>query len=65
MLSEYYWIFFTTSVIALIVAAAKMCYKSKCKNVRFCWSFLVIERDIAAELELDENMPEEKGEEKV
>jgi hypothetical protein len=64
MLSEYFLIFLTTSTIGLLLAAAKMCYKSKCKNIRLCWSCVDIERDIGAELEIDENTPRE-GEEKV
>lgn len=36
MLSEIFYTFLITSSIGLVIALAKMCYKSKCKEVNFC-----------------------------
>ncbi len=36
MLSEVFWVAFITTVTAMIIKLASMCYKSKCKEVQFC-----------------------------
>lgn len=36
MLTEVFLSFFITSIIGLIIALARMAYKSKCKEVSFC-----------------------------
>ena len=35
-MTEVFWTFFITSIIGLIVGVARMCYKSKCKEVSTC-----------------------------
>ena len=46
-LSEIFWTFLITSIIGLIIALARMIYKSKCKNFECCG--FKIERDTEAE----------------
>ena len=41
-----------TSTIGLLLALARICYKSKCKNIKFCG--LEIERDVVIEEKEDE-----------
>lgn len=46
-LSEVFWTFLISSVIGLLLAMIRMCYKSKCKTVSCCC--LRVERDIESE----------------
>lgn len=46
-LSEVFWTFLISSVISLLLAMIRMCYKSKCKTVSCCG--LKVERDIESE----------------
>lgn len=54
-LSEVFYSFLITSVIGLIVAVGKMCYKSKCSSIDFCC--LKITRNIDAEVKEDLEAP--------
>lgn len=47
MLSEIFYTFVVTSIVGLIIALARMAYKTKCKKVSFCC--LEIIRDTAIE----------------
>jgi len=51
ILSEVFYTFLITSVIGLIIAVGKMCYKSKCSEINFCC--IKITRNIEAELKED------------
>ena len=51
-LSEVFWTFFITSIIGLCLGAARICYKSKCKEVDLCC--LKVIRDVTAEEKVDE-----------
>jgi ABC-type amino acid transport system permease subunit len=55
VLSEVLITFIISSVIGLILALAKIAYKSKCSNIDICC--VKITRNIPAELELDEREP--------
>jgi hypothetical protein len=55
VLSEVLITFIISSAIGLILAIAKICYKSKCSNIDICC--VKITRNIPAELELDEREP--------
>lgn len=47
MLSEVFWVAFTTTVTGMIIKLCSMAYKSKCKEVACCCIKIV--RDIDAE----------------
>lgn len=51
MLTETFWMAFTTSVIGCIMGILRMIYKSKCRKCSVCG--FVIERDIEVEEEID------------
>lgn len=50
-LSEVFYTFLITSVIGLILAIARICYKSKCKSVDFCCIKII--RDVEGEERID------------
>ena len=52
-LSEVFLTFIVSSCIGLVLALAKMAYKSKCKNIKCC-GCIDIERDTQAEEAIDE-----------
>jgi len=56
MLSEVFYTFFITSVIAFLLAIGRMLYKSKCREFSFCCFKIV--RDVGLEAEIDEEMIE-------
>lgn len=47
MLSEVFWVAFTTTITGMIIKLASMAYKSKCKEVACCCIKIV--RDVEAE----------------
>jgi len=47
MLSEVFWVAFTTTVTGMIIKLCSMAYKSKCKEVACCCIKII--RDIEAE----------------
>jgi hypothetical protein len=55
VLSEVLITFIISSAIGLILAIAKICYKSKCKSVDCCCIKIV--RDVEGEEKLDEREP--------
>jgi hypothetical protein len=63
MFSEVFWTAFIGSIIACLTGALRLCYKSKCTTVKFCCNLLEIERDTAAEAEIDERTPTSRTEE--
>lgn len=52
MLSEVFFSLLLTSIIGLILALARMCYKSKCSVIRCCG--LEIDRNVETEEKIDE-----------
>jgi hypothetical protein len=50
-LSEIFYTFLITSIIGLIIAVGKMCYKSKCSSIELCC--FKITRNIEAEVKED------------
>jgi len=50
-LSEVFYTFLITSIIGLLIAVGKMCYKSKCSTIDLCC--LRITRNIEAEVKED------------
>lgn len=46
-----FWITTLTILTGSIALALKYCLKSKCDNVKCCWGFIEIHRDIDAETE--------------
>jgi hypothetical protein len=55
-LSEVFYSLLLTSGIGLVLALARMAYKSKCKNIECC-GIIRIERDTTAEEAIDEQTP--------
>lgn len=51
MLTEIFWSFVITSSAGLIIAVARMFYKSKCKTIQLCC--LKVERDVITENNTD------------
>ena len=51
-MSEVFWTFFITSIIGLLLALGKLCYKSKCQEINVC-CFKVV-RNIEAEVKEDQ-----------
>ena len=51
-LSEVFFSLLITSIVGLILALARMCYKSKCTVIRCCG--LEIDRNIDSEEKIDE-----------
>ena len=47
MLSEVFWVAFTTTISGMIIKLVSMAYKSKCKEVSCCCMKII--RDIEAE----------------
>jgi hypothetical protein len=47
MLSEVFWVAFTTTITGMIIKLCSMAYKSKCKEVACCCIKIV--RDVEAE----------------
>jgi len=54
MLTEMFWSFMITSIIACILALAQYIFKSKCDNIECCC--IKIHRNV--ELENNENLPQ-------
>ena len=52
MLSEVFWVAFTTTISGMIIKLASMAYKSKCKEVACCCIKII--RDVDAEEKADE-----------
>jgi hypothetical protein len=50
-MSEVFWSFFITSIIGLMLAIGKMCYKSKCSQIEICC--IKVTRNIEAEVKED------------
>jgi hypothetical protein len=46
-LSEMFYTFLITTTAGLIVLCLKLCYKSKCKSIKFCG--IIIDRDVKGE----------------
>jgi len=53
-MSEVFWTFFITSIIGLVLAVGKLCYKSKCSEINICCFKVVrnIESEVKEDLEL-------------
>ena len=51
-MSEIFWSFFITSIIAFLIAVVRMCYKSKCEEIKCCG--LIIKRNVILEENYDE-----------
>jgi hypothetical protein len=51
MQSEYLVIFTSslTLIVSLLVFMLKVCFKSKCADVNFCWGFLKVHRNTIEE----------------
>ena len=47
-MTEVFWTFLITSSIGLLLAIGRLCYKSKCKNIKMC-GCINIQRDVATE----------------
>jgi len=52
MLSEVYWVAFTSTVVGLVLGLARLCYKSKCQSIE-CLGCIKIERNTEGELKED------------
>jgi hypothetical protein len=53
-MSEVFWSFFITSIIGLMLAIGKICYKSKCSQIDICC--IKVTRNIEAEVREDLEM---------
>jgi Flp pilus assembly protein protease CpaA len=60
--TEIFYTFLITSLIGLILAISKLCYKSKCKEINLCC--LKIIRDVEGEEKLDIEQTTKEEEEK-
>jgi len=49
---QIFWTFFITTMCGFILTMTRQMYKSKCSRVSLCG--MTIERDVRAEIELDE-----------
>ena len=49
---QIFWTFFITTMCGFIITITRQMYKSKCSRVSICG--ITIERDVQAEIELDE-----------
>ena len=49
---QIFWTFFITTMCGFIITITRQMYKSKCSRVSICG--ITIERDVHAEIELDE-----------
>jgi len=65
MLSEVFYTFVITSGIGFLVAALRLCYKSKCETIEISYRGIKIVRDTTGEEKLDEvqRQNSDKGEE--
>ena len=56
-MSEVFYTFLITSVIGLMLAIGKMCYKSKCSQIEICCIKITrnIEAEVREDLELGES----------
>jgi hypothetical protein len=54
-LSEIFYTLLITSTIGLILAIAKICYKSKCREINACGLHVI--RDVEGEEKIDEQAP--------
>lgn len=54
-LSEIFYTLLITSTIGLILAIAKICYKSKCREINACGLHII--RDVEGEERIDEQTP--------
>jgi hypothetical protein len=52
-MSEVFWTFFITSVIGLMLAVGKLCYKSKCSEINLCCIRVVRNIEIEAKEDLE------------
>lgn len=52
MLSEVYWVAFTSTVVGLVLGLARLCYKSKCQSIE-CLGCFKLERNTEGELKED------------
>lgn len=52
MLSEVYWVAFTSTVVGLILGLARMAYKSKCSHLE-CMGCIKLDRNTEGELKED------------
>ncbi len=55
MMSEVFWTGLYSSLIGFVLAMCSQCYRSKCKEVDFC--FIKILRDVEGEEALDIQQP--------
>jgi len=51
---QIFWTFFITTMCGFILTMTRQMYKSKCSKVSLCG--IVIERDVRAEIQLDEQV---------
>ncbi len=51
---QIFWTFFITTMCGFILTLTRQMYKSKCSKVSLCG--ITIERDVRAEIELDEQI---------
>ena len=54
-LSEVFYTFLITSVIAFILGLGKLCYKSKCSEINFCCFRVVRNVDIELKEDIESN----------
>jgi hypothetical protein len=52
MLSEVYWVAFTSTIVGLVLGLARLCYKSKCQSIE-CLGCFKLERNTEGELKED------------
>jgi hypothetical protein len=53
-MSEIFWSFLITSIIAFFTIVVRMCYKSKCENVQCGLTGFTIKRNVVLEEKTDE-----------
>lgn len=53
MLTEVFWVSFVSTVTGMIIALARICYKSKCREVTFCCVKVI--RDTTLEVQEEAN----------
>ncbi len=63
MVTEIFWTFLISSVIAMILTITRMCYKSKCTKFSCCG--IAIERDVITEEKIDEMNPSTNASDQV
>jgi hypothetical protein len=60
-----FWITLGGALFAFLGLTLRICLKSRCNNVNLCYGLISIQRDIDAEVELEEHAINSENESKI